>query len=525
MQYLAHIKQMISAKKKNVIMVLADQHHASLMSCTGHPQAITPNLDRFAKMGMRFDAAYAQNPICTPSRVSILSGQYCQNHGYYGLSGPVKPGLNNLFRHFKKHGYRTAAYGKLHLPDSPQNWIADDVDEFGDAYEGRDGTRGDGAYLKYLESLGLRELEDSHHNIWNYGKPSISLDAQPSMLPYTHTLEMWCVQQCIDFIGTDPEKPYCIQLAFQKPHHPLLPQKKFWDLYPEDIELPEGFSVDPSKRPPHFQKAYELFREINWDYAQAGESFEDGARRAWRGTLACVTQIDDVFGQLLDYLEEKNLLENTIVVYGSDHGCYHGLQGIAEKAPGICSENVCRVPMIWYVPDSEASGKVSPLLVENVDITPTLTSLCRLPELESADGCDLSPLLYGDDNPLRTLAATENVWSKSIRWEHWRFVHYQRGMFQGDDIGELYDLEADPKETQNLYHSNNYKNIVEESRRRLLEWLIEKRRSTTTQTTIKEPNVPDYTKGARYSYPVCSDGTAPNRIQAKHRNDIHQMYL
>ncbi|MGE9289355.1 MAG: sulfatase family protein [Puniceicoccales bacterium] len=169
--------------KQNVILVLADQHNASMMGCSGHPQAITPHLDAFAESGMRFSSAYAQNPICTPSRMSILSGQYCMNHGYYGLSGPSPLHLDNLFRHFKRNGYRTACYGKMHLPDSPQNWVSEDVDEFCDAYEAADGTRGESEFLRHLESKNIRHLEDSWHNPEHYGSPSISLDARPRNYP------------------------------------------------------------------------------------------------------------------------------------------------------------------------------------------------------------------------------------------------------------------------------------------------------------------------------------------------------
>lgn len=107
----------------NVIEIISDQHQARCMGCEGHAQAITPNMDRLAREGVRFTHAYAQNPICTPSRVSILSGQYCHNHGYYALGGPRPGRLPNFIRHFHQHGYRTAGIGKLHLPDEPADWI------------------------------------------------------------------------------------------------------------------------------------------------------------------------------------------------------------------------------------------------------------------------------------------------------------------------------------------------------------------------------------------------------------------
>ena len=118
----------------------------------------------------------------------------------------------------------------------------------------------------------------------------------------------------------------------------------------------------------------------------------------------------------MSYLERTGKRENTIVIYGSDHGAYSGTYGIAEKAPGICSEAVCRVPMVWSVPRVTKKGFVSRQLVENIDITPTLVSLCDLPPMDTVDGRDLTPLLKGGDTPVREIAVTENVWSKGLRW-------------------------------------------------------------------------------------------------------------
>ncbi len=508
----------------NILMVVSDQHHAGLMGCAGHSQALTPNLDRFAATGVRFSNAYTQNTICTPSRVSILSGQYCHNHGIYGLSGPAQLGLNNLMRHVRAHGYRTAAFGKLHLPNRPRNWIADDLDRFGDTYETPDGLIGDSEYFRHLEEFGLRDQEDSWHNPWNYGPGTISHDARPSKLPYEHTQEVWCARQAMRFIEQAPDKPFCIQVAFQRPHHPLLPNERFWNLYPDNLELPETMHAEPAERPAAFRRMHRSFHTRNWDYTDLGESWQDGARRAWRGTLACVSQVDDVFGQLLDYLENNGLADNTIVVYGADHGGYHGIHGIEEKAPGICSDAVCRVPLIWRAPGVTQAGRVDQRLIENIDITPTLAALCGLPSLDSADGLDASALLAGTgETPLHEIAVTENAWSKALRWGRWRFVHYQPETMTDDrDEGELYDLEADPNERRNLYRDPGHQATVNQCRRLLLEWLIRTTRVRTSQPAVKtdvtgEPEKRFQIGGGsgRYDYPLAGDGTLPNAFQPR----------
>lgn len=513
----------MSDSRPNVLMILADQHHAGLMGCAGFGGVHTPHLDALAAEGVRFTNAYCQNPICTPSRVSILSGQYCQNHGYYGLSGPTPATLPNLFRHFRAAGYRTAAYGKLHLPNSPRNWIADDVDAFGDAYESADGELGRSDFLAGLEQAGLRDREDSWHNrSGRYGPNSLPVDSRPSDLPYAHTMERWAADRAMAFMTADRARPFCIQLAFQRPHHPLLPQKEFWDLYPDDLPLPPNFDREPAGRPPHFRAMWEHLRTMTWNYARPGETYRDGARRAWRGTLACISQMDDIVGRVRAFLREQGLDQNTIVIYGSDHGAYHGIHGIWEKAPGICSESVCRVPMLWHVPGLTPAGTVCASLVENIDLAPTLAALCGTGTMETADGADLTPLLRGEQRELRPAAVTENPWSKAIRWHRWRYVHYPRTMFDGADHDELYDLAADHDETHNLAREPAHQATVAEARARLLDWMVTYRRLVTSHPAVAVCK--DELAGTS-TYPLGPDGRAPNPVQPRHRLDNVANYL
>lgn len=262
-----------------------------------------------------------------------------------------------------------------------------------------------------------------------------------------------------------------------------------------------------------------------------GDNWEDGARRAWRGTLACVSQVDDVFGQILDHLEENGLADNTIVVYGADHGCYHGIHGLVEKAPGICSNEVCRVPMIWRGPGI-SPGEVNEQFIENVDITPTLVSLCGLPPMESVDGLDATAMLKDNSGKVQIheIAVTENAWSKALRWGKWRFVHYQREMFN-KDIGELYDIETDPEERCNLYYDPEHQETAAECRRLLLEWLIRTTRVVTShpavRTSASGSESQNHKTGgvAVFEYPLAGDGKAPNPVQPRFRDNINKNYI
>lgn len=475
---------------RNVLFVISDQHLASCAGYEGHPQAITPNMDRLAREGVQFANAYTQNTICTPSRVSFLSGQYCHNHGYYGLSGPRPAGLPSFLGHFRAQGYRTAGIGKLHTPNDPADWLLDHVDLYAESCPYGKATT---AYFDYLDRLGLRDQEDS---IRLPEFPGAQQDeARPSQLPYEHSMEGWCVQQAIRFMGESQAagKPFCMEVSLPRPHQCYTPDRKFWDMYPADLALPPTINQDASHRPPHFQMMFE--RAKKWEGLIEPKGVEHVRRRVWRGYLACITQVDYALGQLLDYLDRAGLAEDTIVIYGSDHGAYSGTHGVPEKAPGICSEAVCRVPYLWRVPGITKPGHVSRQLVENIDLAPTITALCGLPAMETTDGHNLTGLLQGDEKPIRSVAVTENAWSKAIRWDDWRLVHYQPAMW---DSGELYNVREDPNETRNLFAARP--DIVAEGRRRLLEWLI----GTTRVTTVWPPTRPPL------GYATVADGKESN---------------
>lgn len=502
-------------RKWNVLAVISDQHQAACMGVEGHPQAITPNMDRLAREGVRCSRAYTQNPICTPSRVSVFSGQYCHNHGYYGLSGPRPEHLPGFLGHFRQHGWRTAAIGKLHVPDDPVSWLSDQTDYLADSYrpERRDQDPDDTPYYNHLREHGLREKEDSVALPEFPGRQQH--EGRPSMLPYEHSVEGWCVREAIRFIegevGGATGRPFCMHVSLPRPHQCYTPDRKFWDMYPEDIELPATFEQDPSGRPPHFRRVVDRYKNSTWHIEP--KTFDAGSRRVWRGYLAAITQVDYALGELLDYLDAHGLAENTIVLYHADHGAYSGTFGIPEKAPGICSEAVCRIPMLWRAPGLTKPGHVVESFVENIDVAPTLTSICGIDSINTADGCDIAELLSGAATSVRDVAVTENPWSRALRWGPWRFVHYQPEMFKGD-VGELYNLDDDPNETTNLYSDPEHQGTVNHCRRLLLEWLIRNTRTTTVWPPLGWPEI---------GYPTAADGKESNTAGPEARRDRGQI--
>ena len=494
-----------SSRRPNVLMILADQHNARLMGCAGHPHAITPNLDRIAAEGVRLPNAITQNTLCTPARVSILSGQYCHNHGYYALVGPSCQTPPSLFAHFKARGYRTAGIGKLHLPDNPRDWIVDDCDLWADIHRPPEAGKGLSPYQQYLADHGLTDVDDSR--TLRDVKVRGDHDSRPSNMPFEHCVDTWITDRATEFMADgDDGRPFFMQVSYPRPHHGITPDRRFWDMYPDDLDLPPTLTQDCSHRPWNFQEMVRYLREEHaWGYEP--KTFEEGSRRVWRGTLAAITQVDFCIGRLLEALEAAGQLDNTIILYSSDHGAYHGLHGIMEKAPGICSDAVCRVPMLWRGPGL-AAGHVAGEWVEHVDIATTLPGLCGLEPMETTDGRDIAGLLRGEGGEVRPIAVTELPWSKAVYWGKYRFVQYHRRMYDGADVGELYDMEADPAESTNLYHRPEMQPVVAECRRLLLEWLTETQRFVTAWPVLPEDQP---AMRGRQPFALGGDGTAPNR--------------
>ena len=207
----------------NVLMIVADQHLATCLAHEGHPQVITPNLDRLAAQGMRFRNAYTQSPICTPSRVSLLSGQYCHNHGYFGLAGPAPTHLPSFFSHLNGHGYRTAAIGNIHTPDDPRNWLEGHVDLFLDYDISIEGERLDTPYYDMIRRFGLTDIEDM---AFAEAHPEYAMEGFPSKLPFEMSQEGWSVDEAMKFMDgrrSSTRAPFCVQVSLQRPHEPFTP--------------------------------------------------------------------------------------------------------------------------------------------------------------------------------------------------------------------------------------------------------------------------------------------------------------
>ena len=458
------------------------------MGHRGHAEVKTPNLDRMAKEGAQFLNAVTQNPICTPSRVSFLSGQYCLNHGYYGLSGPNPKGLPSLFGHLRSHGYTTAAVGKIHCPEY---WVEDDCDYFQETYENCS-IGGVSGYSDYLKSKGLLHLRDdaNGYDADPVERPGQQFDGRVSNLAYEDSVEAWIVREVTGFMDRahSSGKPFVVQASLPRPHARYIPSEPFWSLYDESaIQLPPNAEYDMQGKAPHMIAAAENFKTGDWALFEP-KTYAHARLRKLHGYLGCVSQVDHAVGELLDWLNTKGLEQDTIVIYTSDHGDYACEHGLMEKAPGICSDAITRIPYIWRWPGHIRTGATVSEIVEAVDVANTLCSLCGLPLLETADGADLSHLLKGGTGAVHEIGVTEFAFSKSVRKGNFRLVYYPLEMFPEeypDGFCELYNLREDPWEMNNLFFVPEYRPKIAELKTELLHWLVIKKRPRTAAPHIR----------------------------------------
>jgi len=413
--------------------------------------------------------------------------------------------LPTILGHFRKHGYYTGAIGKIHCPEY---WIEDDCDVFHETCGPLCSIGGSPEFDSYLKEKGIFELED-HIGLKEFGDKGIqSCDARVSNVEFEDSHEGWIVSQAQKFINNARQKgeSFFLHVSLPKPHQCYTPSEPFWSMYNEDdLTLPPNSQYDMNLKAPHLKSVAEFWKTVNWTLFEP-KTYEAGRLRKLHGYLGNVSHVDHAVGKLLDFLDEIKLDENTIIIYSSDHGDYTCEHGLMEKAPGICSDAITRIPFIWRWSGKFNTGYIVNEIVEAVDFATTICSLCGIDVLETGDGKDISHLLRGDDTQVHNIGVTEFAWSKSVRKGKYRFVYYPVEMFFQDypkQFGELYDLDNDPWEMNNLYFNTDYKDIIDDMKNSLLDWLVTTARPKTS-LSIKNCENDQYIK--RFGNYINSDG-------------------
>ena len=437
-------------QRPNILFIMTDQHNAGCAGFADHPNVRTPNLDALAAQSVQFTKAYCNNPICSPSRVCFITGQYAHTHQIVGNNNfeLQENNPNTLGAVLRRHGYQTAMIGKDH---TVQRW-----DE--EAYEHiryvdlTDADRLDprtNHYFQYLVDHGVADLyEDGtlppDHENNTHG-------CAVAKLPYEHTNEHYTGEESLKFLqNRDARRPFYLQMSFERPHPNWMPSPEHANLYnPDEIELGE----DAADWWEHGWKGHPEFIQRLVAGLMKNRSLQD-YKKMLAYQFALITVIDTEIGRVLDYLRQTGEDENTVIVYTADHGDFAGDHGICNKNIGIY-ESIHRIPMLLRYPDCPQGKQVNGI-VESIDLFPTLCELADVPAPQTCEGESLISVAQGKNNG-KTQALCEwdfpapQRFVNALRTERFRLVYYDH-----EKGGELYDHETDPYEMQNLWDDANY---------------------------------------------------------------------
>jgi N-acetylglucosamine-6-sulfatase len=441
---LARLSSNSGRKPRNVIFILSDDHRYDFMGFLNKPKFLeTPNMDRLAREGAYIKNATVSTALCSPSRASILTGQYAHKHGVVDNNTRVPEGTRFFPQDLQKAGWQTAFMGKWHMghaSDEPRpgfdRWIS---------------FRGQGVYF---------------NPTFNIDGERVKREGYVSDLLTDYALD-WIKNDC------DRDKPFMLYLSHKAVHAMFEPAKRHLGKYENvKLEYPKSmaYTEENYKGKPNWVKE----QRNSWhgvDYMYHGQMDFDTFYRRYCETLLSV---DDSIGRVIKYLEDNNLAEDTLVMYMGDNGFVFGEHGLIDKRHMY--EESMRVPFLAWCPGMIKSGMVIEELIQNIDIAPTILDVAGLETPGRMDGKSFLPILQGKKIPWRDSAFYEYYWERNfpqtptthgVRTDRYKYIHYH-GIW---DIDELYDLKEDPEEMHNLIDSPEHQKLVKQLNNRMFEWL------------------------------------------------------
>ncbi len=440
-------------QKYNVLFIAADDLRPEL-GAYGVTQIKTPHIDKIAKRGTRFDNAYAQYPVCNPSRTSFLTGLYPTQNGVMNNNDYFRrkyPALITLPQHFKNNGYVTLRSGKIFhggIDDSVSWTIGGEPTNPAITERGR---------RPQQQTLARPDEPDDSPANQTRSKSSASdriivLEGDGESHGDYKT-----ATRAIEYMEQHKAKPFFLAVGFVKPHSPPTAPKKFFDLYDvSKMEMPVDFGTTP-KAPPGFPEI--SISRPNSDLFIGRESTLELSKEMKRAYYASTSFMDAQVGRVMDALERNNLQDNTIIVFFGDHGYHLGEKGKWSKAYSLYELGL-RVPLIIAVPKGKAQHSTQ--IVQLLDMYSTLSELCGLPKPANIEGHSLKPLLQTPETkwnyPAYSVTAVQNKIGKSVRTKRWHYVEWE----EGKAGAMLFEHPNDPHELKNLASEPKYSKTVEE---------------------------------------------------------------
>jgi arylsulfatase A-like enzyme len=472
----------------NLLLIWTDEQRADTLACYGNSVVAAPNLNRLAADSFVCDNAYCVQPVCTPSRGSILSGLWPHQHGAAANNEPLHAHVRTLAERLPAE-YRRAYYGKWHLGDEIvaqhgwDEWVSIE----------------DGIYRPYYTRPEyLERRSDYHHYLVRHGFPPDSKAPDGARvfsrglscaMPYRFTKAGFLGGQAADFLRRhDPARPFALSVNFLEPHMPFFgPYNDYYD----PAELPAG----PAFARPPAGNASLRHRALAAQYTQCGFSgmplrTEAEWRRLRANYYGLVTMVDRAIGEVLNALHASGLADNTIVVFTSDHGELMGDHAMLAK--GVMYEEAVRVPLLLRVPWLNRGQRRIPGRLSQVDLVPTLLDLLGQSETaglmgrsrravlegtETLAGNDVVSIWHGDEYhivPEVTVAGASRAELDAVAQQEWRTLISHEGwklnLCTTDPQCELYDLNHDPHELTNRYAEPAQRGRIADLRARLVAW-------------------------------------------------------
>ena len=443
--------------RPNVLLIVSDDLNCDL-GCYGHDLVQSPNIDRLAARGVRFEHAYCQYPVCNPSRSSFLTGLYPEQTGVLSNGGDFRQRHSELVtlpQLFQQAGYYVARVGKVYHYGVPTQI-------------GTDGEDDAASWQEVVNPRGLdREVHDRIHTLQpgKFGGTLSWLNLDTADDQQTDGIGAVAATRLLQkHHPRETGRPFFLAVGFYRPHTPYVAPSKYFDLY--DREAIEPVLEEPGDRddiPPAalFDRPHQ--RELSIPQRQ----------EIIQAYYASISYMDAQLGRLLDALDKLELTDDTIVLFTSDHGYHLGAHGMWQKSDLF--EGSCRVPLVVSVPGMRTAGESTAALTEMVDIYPTLAGLCGLTPPDHIMGASLQPVLDNPALPHRDFAFTvtqirnkvpgrkKGALGHTIRTAQHRYTEWQDG-----ELGvELYDYAADPDEYVNLASVPGHEGLLTELRAEL----------------------------------------------------------
>lgn len=508
---------------RNVLFIMADQLRWDHLGCSGHPYLTTPHIDALARRGVRFANAFVNSGVCGPSRMTYYTGRYPISHGATWNRVPLSVGEVTLGEYLRNAGRELVLAGKTHvMPDSEglgrlsidgQSELGTFLERGGfreiDRYDGHHTPGEESGYPAFLREQGYHsddpwtdyviagvDAEGRVQSGWHMRNVHL-----PARVKEEHSETAFMTDQAIGFMDRAGEQPWVLHLSYVKPHWPYMAPAPYHAMYSPEQCLPVVRSEEELRDAHPVVAAYRKHEE------SVSFQRDDCIRTVRPAYQGLIKQLDDHLGRLFDFMERKDLLAHTLVVFTADHGDFLGDHWLGEKE--LFYDTVQKVPFILMDPRPEADatrGRVDERFVEGVDVAPTVLDALGLPVPgHRIEGRSLLPLTEGATPTWREFTYSELDYSFrlarqlvgktpqqarafSIRDARWRYVYWI------DEAEQLFGLQADPQEFNDLGPDPAHEAVRRAMRERLLDFLVRRKHRTTVSDEFIEARTNQYKK-------------------------------